>query len=189
MLEAERYRKWQMELFDKRRMIDAAKAVAEQELCSALDAAGQVYVFGSGSANQFTGEPVRPHSVFVDFEVVSAAWKNRVQPDGPVSTRQGPAMPSLRRIGASTTGPPRGQEGNIMRNINTPENDLRGARTSLGSIGGDDLLESPFKGVVCSTATAVLWGRRVCQAATGLNTAVALSDSGQARFIPLCLSP
>ena len=180
MLEAERYRKWQMELFQKRRMITAAKVVAEQELCSALDAAGQVYVFGSGSANQFVGDPVRPHEAFTDFTAVSDAWINRVQPDGPIITKGVPAALTFPRRPRDTSGrAPRGKEGNVMRYINTPKSEVGGLRTSHGGAIAD-LSESPFKGVVCSLATAVLWGRRVCQAAAGLNTAVARSDSGQA---------
>ncbi|KAG7398420.1 hypothetical protein PHYBOEH_011122 [Phytophthora boehmeriae] len=54
---------------------------AEDELAAALDAAGQVYIIGSGKYDQFTGEPVvRDEDLFPGFKAVSDIWSCRVNP-------------------------------------------------------------------------------------------------------------
>lgn len=54
---------------------------AQDELAAALDAAGQVYIFGSGKYNQFAGEPViRDEELFPGFKAVSEIWAFRVNP-------------------------------------------------------------------------------------------------------------
>ena len=45
----------------------AALARASDELCNALDAAGQVYLFGAGSHEQFVGKAVEPSRIFQHF--------------------------------------------------------------------------------------------------------------------------
>ncbi|KAL4086684.1 hypothetical protein PRIC1_013746 [Phytophthora ramorum] len=54
---------------------------AEDELAAALDAAGQVYVMGSGKYDQFAGNPVtRDEDLFPGFKAVSEIWSYRVNP-------------------------------------------------------------------------------------------------------------
>lgn len=54
---------------------------AEDELAAALDAAGQVYIIGSGKYDQFAGEPVtRDEDLFPGFKAVSEIWSYRVNP-------------------------------------------------------------------------------------------------------------
>ncbi|OWZ15722.1 hypothetical protein PHMEG_00010582 [Phytophthora megakarya] len=54
---------------------------AEDELAAALDAAGQVYIIGSGKYDQFTGDPVsRDEDLFPGFKAVSEIWSYRVNP-------------------------------------------------------------------------------------------------------------
>ncbi|GMF41946.1 unnamed protein product [Phytophthora fragariaefolia] len=54
---------------------------AEDELAAALDAAGQVYIMGSGKYDQFTGDPVtRDEDLFPGFKTVSEIWAYRVNP-------------------------------------------------------------------------------------------------------------
>jgi hypothetical protein len=54
---------------------------AEDELAAALDAAGQVYIMGSGKYDQFVGDPVtRDDDLFPGFKEVSEIWSYRVNP-------------------------------------------------------------------------------------------------------------
>ncbi|KAG4064615.1 hypothetical protein PC123_g598 [Phytophthora cactorum] len=54
---------------------------AEDELAAALDAAGQVYIMGSGKYDQFIGDPVtRDENLFPGFKTVSEIWSYRVNP-------------------------------------------------------------------------------------------------------------
>ncbi|KAE9006243.1 hypothetical protein PF005_g12771 [Phytophthora fragariae] len=54
---------------------------AEDELAAALDAAGQVYIMGTGKYNQFAGDPVtRNEDLFPGFKAVSEIWSYRVNP-------------------------------------------------------------------------------------------------------------
>lgn len=67
----------------ERRQLLGKKAIvrAQDELSAALDAAGQVYIFGSGKYNQFAGEPVvRDEELFPGFKAVSEIWSFRVNP-------------------------------------------------------------------------------------------------------------
>ncbi|KAI9993343.1 hypothetical protein PInf_015421 [Phytophthora infestans] len=51
---------------------------AEDELAAALDAAGQVYIIGSGKYDQFIGDPVtRDEDLFPGFKAVSEIWLHR----------------------------------------------------------------------------------------------------------------
>ncbi|RLN32591.1 hypothetical protein BBJ28_00026343, partial [Nothophytophthora sp. Chile5] len=55
----------------------ARKAIvrAEDELAAALDAAGQVYIIGSGRYDQFAGEPIiQDEELFPGFKAVSEIW-------------------------------------------------------------------------------------------------------------------
>ncbi|KAG7390019.1 hypothetical protein PHYPSEUDO_008981 [Phytophthora pseudosyringae] len=54
---------------------------AEDELAAALDAAGQVYIMGSGKYDQFAGDPVtKDEDLFPGFKAVSEIWSYRVNP-------------------------------------------------------------------------------------------------------------
>ncbi|KUF98154.1 UDP-glycosyltransferase 84A4 [Phytophthora nicotianae] len=54
---------------------------AEDELAAALDAAGQVYIIGSGKYDQFIDDPVtRDEDLFPGFKAVSEIWSYRVNP-------------------------------------------------------------------------------------------------------------
>ena len=53
MAEAARWRTWRKILEQKNEYLKAARRRAQIELCKALDAAGQIYVFGRGTQRQF----------------------------------------------------------------------------------------------------------------------------------------
>lgn len=79
--EAEKFREKERE--KERRELLGRKAIirAEDELAAALDAAGQVYVIGSGKYEQFAGKPVaREEDLFPGFCEVSNLWSSRVDP-------------------------------------------------------------------------------------------------------------
>lgn len=80
----------------ERRVLLGRKAVvrAQDELAAALDAAGQVYVFGGGMHGQFSGEPiVRDEALFPGFAAVRELWSFRVNP----TTSQAREMKSEKR--------------------------------------------------------------------------------------------
>ena len=74
MAEAERWRTWRAILDQKNEYIKHARRRAQIELCKALDAAGQIYVFGRGARGQFgaQGEKDGTH------EIVQKLWTRRV---------------------------------------------------------------------------------------------------------------
>lgn len=80
MAQAEAYRKHEKDLIKRREAIADAKRRAREELQSALDVGGQVYVFGKGSHNQFDGDPIRPYKHFHFFEHINLVWKERIHP-------------------------------------------------------------------------------------------------------------
>jgi len=73
MAEAERWRTWRAILDQKNEYIKHARRRAQIELCKALDAAGQIYVFGRGARGQFGAEGVGR-----DHEIVQKLWTRRV---------------------------------------------------------------------------------------------------------------
>lgn len=96
----------------ERRELLGRKAVvrAQDELAAALDAAGQVYIFGSGKYDQFRGEPVvRDEELFPGFAAVREVWAFRVSPqpqDGSaagVSGAPSSTQSDSKKTAASTT--------------------------------------------------------------------------------------
>ena len=73
--EAERYREEQAVLQEKRKFIDDAKERSYVELSEALDNGGQVYLFGSGSQNQFS--TAVEYSGYND-ELLKELWKRKI---------------------------------------------------------------------------------------------------------------
>ncbi|GMF13550.1 unnamed protein product [Phytophthora lilii] len=81
---------------------------AEDELAAALDAAGQVYIMGSGKYDQFAGDPViRDEALFPGFKAVSEIWSYRVSPDN--SQIQAAKPKIIQREGKQRTKAPSGQ--------------------------------------------------------------------------------
>lgn len=94
--EAEKFREQERE--KARRELLGRRAIirAEDELAAALDAAGQVYVIGSGKYEQFAGKPVvRDEELFPGCREVSGLWSSRVDPSAAVLRKQ--SAPAKRR--------------------------------------------------------------------------------------------
>ena len=63
--EAKRYKKWIMSTREKKKVLQKAGFRAYQELRSALDAAGHVYVFGGGAYKQFDAKPHQKFGTYI----------------------------------------------------------------------------------------------------------------------------
>ncbi|KAK7233594.1 guanyl-nucleotide exchange factor, partial [Aureococcus anophagefferens] len=77
MAEAERWRSWRAILEQKNEYLKHARRRAQVELCKALDAAGQIYVFGRGAMGQF-GADAAEGADDVGRDVVQKLWTRRV---------------------------------------------------------------------------------------------------------------
>ncbi|KAE8954128.1 hypothetical protein PR002_g32172, partial [Phytophthora rubi] len=70
----------------RRELVKKAHLLARVTLAEALDAAGQVYVFGKGAYQRFDSEPREPDFVeFMEYSVVRDLWHQRVAPPGTTS--------------------------------------------------------------------------------------------------------
>lgn len=97
LAEAGKFRQKQRE--KEQRELLGRKAIirAEDELAAALDAAGQVYVIGSGKYDQFTGKAVvRDEDLFPGFREVSGLWSSRVDPSTATLRKQAKSKPKER---------------------------------------------------------------------------------------------
>ena len=114
MAEAKWWLDWQREQ-DRRRLLGhRAKIVAQEELASALDAAGQVYILGRGKYGQFGHDPTRTPARGQDFwtkeyDEVRRLWDLRVDPsyERPDIKRQ---KMNFQSEGQSQDGPEKGTE-------------------------------------------------------------------------------
>lgn len=173
LAEARRYKQWVFSVKDKKRYLQRAQWRAYQELRSSLDAAGQVYVFGSGSHGQFSQLGVDSVKTsngfqFEHYEKVISIWKDRVQPEQLVER--------LRLI--------RRAEQQEERRYNVHA--MNGGQ-EFGAITPkerridpyEEALVSPFRGLNVATNTAFLWGRRIHHVAISENVIFAISDRGE----------
>ena len=82
--EAKRFKEWMLAIRDKKKVLQLANFRSYQELRSAMDAAGHVYAFGSGTANQFSAHVIEnlktENFKFEHFERVIELWKDRISP-------------------------------------------------------------------------------------------------------------
>ncbi|KAF4030365.1 Regulator of chromosome condensation (RCC1) repeat [Phytophthora infestans] len=144
----------------RRELVTEARCLARVTLAEALDAAGQVYVFGKGAHQRFDCEPKEPDFVdFMDYDVVRELWQQRVSPAG------SNAMASLSSGVKSIENKP--------KNSDNPDKRLSPARTKL------EASARAFADRQVSKATAFLWGKRVNQVACGAAIAYALTDAGE----------
>jgi alpha-tubulin suppressor-like RCC1 family protein/Ca2+-binding EF-hand superfamily protein len=173
LAEARRYKQWVFSVKDKKRYLQRAQWRAYQELRSGLDAAGQVYVFGTGSHQQFAQQgvdTVKTHTgfKFEHYEKITSIWKDRVQPEQLVER--------LRLI--------RRAEQQEERRYNIQN--MTGGQ-GVGAITPkerkidpyEEALVSPFRGLNVATNTAFLWGRRIHHVALSENVIFAVSDRGE----------
>ena len=134
-------------------MLKKCKRRAREELRSAMDACGQVYVFGNGVSRQFAA-PCRDDA-YVGFPRVKKLFEARVNPDKVIADE--------RAADAAAALSTHVDEALLI------EREIEGV---------DDAVGKNFVGVVCNANCAYLWGRRVMQCAIGESVIFARSDDG-----------
>jgi len=166
---AETWKQFQIDKIQKDEDSHLALKRANDELCNALDAAGQVYIFGSGSHEQFVGDAVPPSRIFQHFEHLRKLWKGRVAPDG-----GGNHLKFRASVADSLAG--------TVHKKDEEENDNLMVRDHTGKLvlaGSKKDQTSPFDGLVCAELGASLWARGVTKIGVGENTAFALTKAGE----------
>lgn len=160
---------------ERRDLVGEAQLLAQMLLADALDAAGQVYVFGKGAFDRLDGEPIDPDFAdFMDYDVIKQLWQQRVSPDkttavvaDALSVLQ-QATNTLSEIGAAVNG--RGTSG--MNNATAPK------FPSASKMKLATAVEA-FSGRQISLTTAFLWGKRINRVACGPAVAYVLTDAGE----------
>ena len=146
----------------KNKFIAKAKRRADVELRSALDAAGQVYVFGGGTFNQFSGfvkTDISTKSYQLDgFDKMTDLWFKRVRP-------------------GETDMNKKGKDGAPNPDDVMPVDDGQ----SLGGVEDPrvEAATSAFHGINAAINTVALWGRRTKEVAISDNVMFALTDLGE----------
>ncbi|ETL26268.1 hypothetical protein L916_20046 [Phytophthora nicotianae] len=141
----------------RRELVTEARCLARVTLAEALDAAGQVYVFGKGAYQRFDCEPKDPDFVdFMDYNVVREMWQQRVCPTGSTGVKL-----------------PDNQKENDHKKRDNDDKRVSPARSKLQAS------VRAFANRQVSKATAFLWGKRVNQVACGAAIAYALTDAGE----------
>ncbi|KAL3665627.1 hypothetical protein V7S43_009661 [Phytophthora oleae] len=151
----------------RRELVKEARLLALVTLAEALDAAGQVYVFGKGAYQRFDSEPKEPDFIdFMEYKVVRELWQQRVFPTSETNTN-GKNSSGSKAIQSTGMGPSdvANNEDGIKR--------LSPSRTKL------EASARAFANRQVSKSTAFLWGKRVNQVACGAAVAYALTDSGE----------
>ncbi|KAG1687180.1 hypothetical protein DVH05_005346 [Phytophthora capsici] len=165
LLEANNTLSDEMIAVQRRELVKEARLLALVTLAEALDAAGQVYVFGKGAYQRFDSEPKRPDFVdFMEYNVVRELWQQRVCPTSETHT-SGKSSSGLKvpEIGPSDDGSCKNNE---IRHLSPSRMKLEASARA-------------FTNRQVSKATAFLWGKRVSQVACGTAVAYALTDSGE----------
>ena len=136
-----------------RGMLKLCKKRAREQLRTAIDICGQVYVFGRGTSRQFAA-PCRDDA-FVGFPRVKKLFEARVDPDKVIADEK-----AANAAAAAST--------HVDEKL-LVEREIEGV---------DDAVGKNFRNVVCNTNCAYLWGRRVVECAIGESVIFARSDDG-----------
>ncbi|TYZ58766.1 hypothetical protein PybrP1_003335 [[Pythium] brassicae (nom. inval.)] len=165
---------------ERRELVDDAQLLARVALGEALDAAGQVYVFGKGPFGCFDGEPVQPDFAdFLEFGLVQELWTARVRPS---SAATAPALVLEREPAGGPGSPEPGRpETEDSAATQSPGASTTQARTPLESRSRIAVAAAAraFANRQVSLATAFLWAKRVRSVACGAVAAFAVTDAGE----------
>eukprot|EP01041_Mallomonas_annulata_P005267 gene5267-10537_t len=204
--EAKRYKKWMQLVKEKRKLLQRAQWRAYNELRSAMDAAGQVYVFGNGTRNQFSSnsntsslnKKSAENMNFDMFEQLLKVWEDRVHPEQLINTlrlqrraedQEEARQAKLRSDAAAAEKD--GIGGGGGKEAKDAENDDTGFVGAIGPAKIDfdahrklidpfrEAMKSKFRGLNVAINTAALWGRRVHHVAISDNVMFALADTGE----------
>ncbi|GMF17099.1 unnamed protein product [Phytophthora fragariaefolia] len=179
----------------RRELVNEANLLARVTLAEALDAAGQVYVFGKGAYQRFDNEPREPDFVeFMEYGIVRDLWHQRVCPPSSrsiISTLDAgikdasPAASANKSTKRSSHSKTNGQVTSRKNQADTVDSSTNksddGEGNSRPSHSRTKLEASAraFSNRQVSKATAFLWGKRVKQVACGTAVAYALTDAGE----------
>ncbi|KAJ8564296.1 hypothetical protein ON010_g7051 [Phytophthora cinnamomi] len=174
----------------RRELVKEAQLLARVTLAEALDAAGQVYVFGKGAYQRFDSEPREPDFVeFMEYGIVRSLWHQRVSPP-PGKTPTSPVSDSKEELSSTPVkdSKAKGQSVSRAKQPDTKDNN----NNNDGGSDFDDNHKHPspsrtkietsaraFAHRQVSKATAFLWGKRVTQVSCGAAVAYALTDAGE----------
>lgn len=175
--EAKRFKTWLQQIREKRKLLTKANWRSAFELKCAFDCGGQVYCFGGGASGQFLEAPPRKIGTesfnFQSFEVVAAAWKDRVKPEQLVDR-----LKVERR--AMFQDEEREEEGEAMGGAiggQERKNKTRQLRNCFID-PYQEALVSHFSGLNVATNTSTLWGRRIHHITLSESVAFAITDTG-----------
>lgn len=161
----------------KKNIFTKARARADEALALALDAAGQVYMFGRGTHGQFCGDAFLHH--FKEFRIVHTIYADRVAPDGGASDFRAPGgghkktKPKSKQLNGKMVlesgHDARARQAAAEAELALPE----GGRGKVGT------WTNPFLKVNCMVNTSFLWGRGITKVSVGQNMAAAVSLDGK----------
>lgn len=173
LAEARRYKKWILNIRESKRLMQKAEFRAYYELRSALDAAGHVYVIGTGTFGQFNAPALTKHETkkfkFENFEKIVELWKDRVQPQQLIDR-----LRAQRR--AEEQEEKRDEDRNVS-SIGALAREMNKKKLAIDPFAEAQL--SPFLGLQVAVNTAALWGKRIYQVAASENVIFALADTGE----------
>lgn len=149
----------------RRDLVEEALLLSRAVLSKAIDAAGQVYFFGSGLYSRLDGDVMQPDNIdFMDYEVVKDLWQQRVRPSSDY-------LAAIDPIVHATASVPQ-QETSHVKSIE-PATSLARAKLLCSAAA------NAFAGRQISLLTSFLWGKRVKQVACGPAVGYALTDAGE----------
>jgi len=178
--ETNRYKNWLLASRVKRKALQKADWRAYNELRTALDFAGQVYVLGTGTHGQFTSPPVEKFKSsafnFQFFERILELWSDRIHPEQVIDRlkvqRRAQEQEEERDASRSISG------GNELGALGQDRADAMAARANIID-PYKEALGSRFVNLNVGMSTAALWGRRIDRCACSENVIFALSDTGE----------
>jgi hypothetical protein len=160
--EAQWWYDWQMEKKRREGLIKAALLRAEEELAAAIDGGGQVYVFGSGPSDQFSGRTATAGDTEIQMHT-RQMWRSRIKSDKREREARDRRKKTKGRVNKFTNQKP------VAEVIET-------AAVAVANQEGD--LPSPFLDVMVQENTVKLWGQRVQKVCFGASVAIAMKDDG-----------
>jgi alpha-tubulin suppressor-like RCC1 family protein len=171
--EAKRFKKWILNIRDSKRLLQKAEFRAYNELRSALDAGGHVYVLGCGAYGQFNQSAFEKYETkkfkFEHFQKVVNLWKDRVQPGQLVDRLRGQRKAEEQEEARDAD--------RVLTGIGAILKDLKKRKKVTDPF--EEAQQSPFAGLNISLNTSSLWGRRIYQVAASENVLFALADTGE----------
>lgn len=193
---AQQWNEWRLDQRARKEQLVRCEARSKAEMANAMDAAGQVYLFGRGSNAQFVHKGVRPD--MKNFDLVRRMWAKRVnQPEAePAGVLA--AAGSAGNYGDDGAGKKEEEEGgddDSDASSATSGSTASTATSGAASVASSETADTEaseereyndaatnanlFEGLVVAKNTAPLWGRRVSQVRLGGAAAMCLTDLGE----------